>query len=107
MTSSTSTALAASVPTAERALAVLRGTSYQELSKLPAQGALEINSAGRRVTLTTYIEVLTREDRDIQVAVRLVAHGWLGFTRVWALGFRATSSGVRRNLRKDELYEYY
>jgi hypothetical protein len=106
MTSSTSSALAAAIPTAERALALLRTTSYQELRRLPGEAAVQAVFAGRRVTLTTYVDVLTQHDREVQVAVRLVAHGWLGFCSTWAQGFRATSSGVRRDLRKDELYEY-
>jgi hypothetical protein len=104
--SSIASALSAAIPAAEKSLGVLRATPYQELRRLPTQSIAELAHCGRRVTLTTYVEVFAQHGDEVQVVIQLVAHGWLGINRVWAQGFRATHRGVRRRLRKAELRGY-
>lgn len=106
MAVSTSTALLRAIPLAGRALSTLRSTSYQSLRTLLARETVEVTSTGWRVTLTTYVDVLTEQDQEVKVAIQLIAHGWLGYRRVWTQGFLATKSGMRRSLRRRELYEY-
>jgi hypothetical protein len=103
---STSTALLRAIPTAGRALSTLRSTPYQSLRTLLARESVVVATRGCRVTLTTYVDVLTEQDQEVKVAIQLIAHGWLGYRRVWTQGFLATKSGTRRSLRRRELYEY-
>ena len=65
-----------------------------------------IDGFGRRVTLTTYMDLLKSHESDLQIAVQMFAHGRLGFSRVWARGFRVTTQGTYRDLEEKELYEY-
>jgi hypothetical protein len=103
---STPWALARALPTVVRGLATLRAASFQDLMSLPVEDVVNMRLSGRRVTVTTYRDIQTDMARDVHVAVKVVAHGWLGFRCVWTQGFRATSGGMRRTLRRRELYEY-
>lgn len=103
---STAAALQAARPQAIEALATLRAMPYAELMQLPAYKTIEVPGFGRRVTLTTYMDLLKNHDSDLQVAVQMFAHGRLGFSRVWARGFRVTPQGIYRDLAEKELYEY-
>jgi hypothetical protein len=96
-------AFEAGLPTARESLGRLRAMSYVELKSLPPHGTVELADLGRRVTLTTYRDVLGSE---VQVVVQLVAHGRLGFSKIWARGIRAPASGGYRDLGENELYEY-
>jgi hypothetical protein len=73
-------AFEAGLPTARESLGRLRAMSYVELKSLPPHGTVELADLGRRVTLTTYRDVLGSE---VQVVVQLVAHGRLGFSKIW------------------------
>jgi hypothetical protein len=87
----TAAALQAALPRAMDALATLRSMSYAELKQLPAHNTIELAGFGRRVTLTTYMDLLKSHESDLQIAVQMFAHGRLGFSRVWARGFRVTT----------------
>jgi hypothetical protein len=78
------------------ALATLRSMSYTELMQLPAHKTIELTGFGRRVTLTTYMDLLKSHNSDLQIAVQMFAHGRLGFSRVCARGFRVTIQGTYR-----------
>ncbi len=102
----TAAALQAALPQAMDALATLHSMSYAELKQLPAHNTIELAGHGRRVTLTTYMDLLKSHESDLQIAVQMLAHGRLGFCRVWARGFRVTTKGTYRDLEEKELYEY-
>jgi hypothetical protein len=102
----TAAALQAALPRAMEALATLRSMSYAELRQLPAHKTIELTGFGRRVTLTTYMDLLKSHESDLQDAVQMFAHGRLGFSRVWGRGFRVTTQGNYRDLEEKELYEY-
>jgi hypothetical protein len=103
MATSTREALDAGLPEAERTLARLRALPHAQLRELPTHATTELSI---RVTLTIYSDVLEMHNSEIQVAVQLIAHGRLGFSRVWARGFRALPQGGYRDLTEKELYEY-
>jgi hypothetical protein len=107
-TSKTTTvaALQVALPHAMAALATLRSMSYTELMQLPAHKTIELTGFGRQVTLTTYMDLFKSHTSELQIAVQLFAHGRLGFSRVWARGFRVTTQGTYRDLEEKELYEY-
>jgi len=104
--SATASALETSLPQALEVLARLRAMPYAQLQALPSHDTKEISALGRRVPLTTYADVLEKHGCDIQVVVQLVAHGRLGFSRVWARGFRMSIQSESRGLLEKELYEY-
>ena len=103
---STAAALQAALPQAIDSLASLRAMSYAELMQLPTHKTIELPGFGRRVTLTTYRDLLKNHDSDLQIAVQMFAHGRFGFSRVWARGFRITTQGKYCDLAEKELYEY-
>lgn len=102
----TAAALQAALRRAMEVLATLRSMSYAELRQLPAHKTIELTGFGRRVTLTTYMDLLKSHESDLQIVVQMFAHGRLGFSRVWAGGFRVTTQGTYRDLEEKELYEY-
>ncbi len=103
---STRSSYQAALPQAANVLSNLRAMSYQALAKLPAHETVELGGFGKRVTVTTYVDALKDHDSELQVVVQLAAHGRLGFSRVWARGFRASRQGGYRDLEEKELYEY-
>jgi hypothetical protein len=74
---STAAALQAALSQAIDALATLRAMSYAELIQLPAHKTIELAGYGRRVTLTTYMDLLKSKNSDLQIAVQVFAHGRL------------------------------
>jgi len=98
-------AVAAAWPIAEAELDALRLLSYDELLAKPNLVTVEIPEKGLRVTLTTYVDVLTNHDSAIQVVAQLIAHG--GFSSNFhCRGFRLSRDGACRELVENELWEY-
>ena len=103
MTSSLKTTISLAVQHGERELLDLRGKSFQELGVAQPSATRELGGLPRRASLTTYVDHLNGE---LQVAVQVIAYGWLGYSRVWAQGFRVRQDGSRRDLLDSELWEY-
>ncbi len=103
---SATSALQAALPQAAETLSKLRAMKYSDLARLPAHETLELDGFGRRVTMTTYVDLLRDQHSDLQVVVQMAAHGRLGLSRVWARGFRLSLDGSSRDLAEKELYEY-
>ena len=106
MSSPTALALQRALPQAEDAFTALRPISYEQLKQLPAVQTAELAGFEKRVTLTTYMDVLQAHNADVQVVVQLVAYGRLHSSHVWARGFRISKDGSCRDLVEKELYEY-
>jgi len=103
----TAAALQPALPRAMDALATPRSMSYAELKQLPTHNTIELSGFASRITLTTYMDLLKRQESNLQIAVQIITYGRLGFSRVWDRGFRVTTQGAYRDLEEKELYEYH
>jgi hypothetical protein len=83
----------------------LQKRGFENLAKIPEHSSTKQKFEGKDVTVSIWRDRIS--DVELQIVVQSYRHWALGVGKMDATGFRITKNGDVRELRRNEIYEFF